>query len=279
MACRLDLAAHSPLTCEPLTCEIGLFAPTMDVAHLSGLIVNRLESLKLPALVERLTLEVTLSGPLRSVQTSLFDDEFSDALTLPLSMSGSSLSRLIDSLSGRLGRDAVVGCKLEDNPLPEKAFNALPLAGNVALLEKSRSSSAVRPASALKGSRQLDSPRIRTRRNLEPLPGDPMRRPCSMLAQAIPLAVAFGNGPFHHDVTSPQIPSRLRLAGVVHRITAHWGPERIETGWWQGSSIRRDYYRIETDQGRWWWIFRNLRSKNQSESGLRYGWMLHGRFD
>ncbi len=74
MACRLDLADH-----PPLTFEIGLFAPTIDVAHLSGLIINRLESRKLPALVERLTLEVTLSGPLRSVQTSLFDDEFSNA--------------------------------------------------------------------------------------------------------------------------------------------------------------------------------------------------------
>ena len=194
-------------------------------------------------------------------------------------MSGSNLSRLIDSLSGRLGRDAVVGVKMEDNPLPEKAFTALPLAGNAVLLEKSRSSSAVRPRPAWKGSPQFASLRNRMQTSPEPSPEDPMRRPCAMLAQAVPLAVAFGNGPFHHDVSSPKLPSRVRLAGVVHTITAHWGPERIETGWWQGPSIGRDYYRIETDQGRWWWIFRNLRSKNQSESGTRYCWMLHGRFD
>ncbi len=299
VTCRLDLTDH-----PPLTFEIGLFAPTIDVDHLRGLITNRLESLKLPSLVERLTLEVTLSGPLRSVQTSLFDDEFSNGVALPTSMSGSNLSRLIDSLSGRLGRDAVVGVRMEDDPLPEKAFTALPMAGNRVLLDKPRSSRSLRARSALRSSSPFLSlqartpkPSERTPENLEspvlepgelesldfesqdPSPRDPMRRPCSLLAQAIPLAVAFGQGPFRREVTSPQLPSRLQLAGVVHAITAHWGPERIETGWWHGPSIRRDYYRIETDQGRWWWIFRNLRSRSQSASAVRYCWMLHGRFD
>ena len=29
----------------------------------------------------------------------------------------------------------------------------------------------------------------------------------------------------------------------------HWGPERIETLWWRGPSVRRDYYRIAVESG------------------------------
>jgi protein ImuB len=53
------------------------------------------------------------------------------------------------------------------------------------------------------------------------------------------------------------------------RIVQHWGPERIETLWWQGPTVRRDYYRIATESGGHWWIFRQL-------AGGR--WFLHGIF-
>lgn len=34
------------------------------------------------------------------------------------------------------------------------------------------------------------------------------------------------------------------------------GPERIESGWWDGGDVRRDYYRIETRAGQRGWAFR-----------------------
>jgi len=49
----------------------------------------------------------------------------------------------------------------------------------------------------------------------------------------------------------------------------HWGPERIETGWWRGSLTSRDYYRVETASGHRFWIFHNLRDRQ---------WYLHGEF-
>jgi protein ImuB len=316
MTCRLDLTAHSPLTFE-----IGLFAPTNAADHLGGLITNRLESKKLPATVERLTLDVTLSGPLRSVQPSLFErphlgaDSSFRGEPSPTLVSGSGLSRLIDSLSGRLGRNAVLGVRMEENPLPEKAFTTWPLAGSGLQPHGSRASSkskrqpSRKPSSTaatrarmpktgwLSDGARSDSAGAASSSNHHerllhpPSPRDPLRRPLSLLARPVPLAVAFGNGPFHHEVSSPQLPARLRLGGAVHLITAHWGPERIETGWWHGPSIRRDYYRIETNQGRWWWIFRDLHpqfpssnSKTPASNGTpptqpRYRWMLHGRFD
>jgi protein ImuB len=65
-------------------------------------------------------------------------------------------------------------------------------------------------------------------------------------------------------------PQQVTWAGHSHRVTKTWGPERIETGWWRGALVRRDYYRIELAGGLWLWGFRNL-----SEGG----WFVQGLFD
>ena len=36
------------------------------------------------------------------------------------------------------------------------------------------------------------------------------------------------------------------------------GPERIESGWWDGEDVRRDYYLIETRSGQRGWAFRSV---------------------
>ena len=284
MACRLDLAAH-----PPLTFEIGLFAPTVDVDHLSGLMINRLETKKLPSCVHRLTVSVTLSGPLRSAQASLFGHEPCENAS-NLRFSGSTISRLVDSLSGRLGRDAVLSVRIEDDPLPEKAYSLSPLAGNRI---SSGSANIVRPRRTAKSSSHFnasfqpsgreassDDSVVSADFSFQPSPDDAMRRPLFLLAEPVPLAVALqASGPFNRCASSPRLPRWIRLDGMIHQVVRHWGPERIETGWWKGPSIRRDYYRVETDRGRWWWIFRNLTSKTQaSDASSRYRWMLHGRF-
>jgi protein ImuB len=64
-------------------------------------------------------------------------------------------------------------------------------------------------------------------------------------------------------------PVQLLFAQQTHRVARCWGPERIETGWWRGYSVRRDYYRLETDQGHWFWVFRHLHDGQ---------WFLHGMF-
>lgn len=56
--------------------------------------------------------------------------------------------------------------------------------------------------------------------------------------------------------------------GPPPRILA--GPERLETGWWDGAQVRRDYYLAETAQGQRAWIF--------CLPGERGGWRLHGWF-
>src|SRR6185369_7069701 len=53
-------------------------------------------------------------------------------------------------------------------------------------------------------------------------------------------------------------PQMITLDARRERIVQHWGPERIETLWWQGPSVRRDYYRVATESAGQWWIFRQL---------------------
>jgi protein ImuB len=48
------------------------------------------------------------------------------------------------------------------------------------------------------------------------------------------------------------------------------GPERLETGWWDGEDARRDYYILELATGQRAWAFCPV-----NEPGV---WMLHGWF-
>ncbi len=64
-------------------------------------------------------------------------------------------------------------------------------------------------------------------------------------------------------------PQFVWIAGRRERIAVHWGPERIETLWWRGPTVRRDYYRIVTEAGSQQWIFCSLADG---------AWFLHGIF-
>ncbi|MET0815028.1 MAG: DNA polymerase Y family protein [Pseudoxanthomonas sp.] len=64
------------------------------------------------------------------------------------------------------------------------------------------------------------------------------------------------------------LPQPVPLRGHDFRIVS--GPERLESGWWDGEDARRDYYVLETAQGQKAWAF--------APPGERGGWMLHGWF-
>jgi len=64
-----------------------------------------------------------------------------------------------------------------------------------------------------------------------------------------------------------------------HRVTCSDGPERIADEWWQSEGSGavdtiRDYYRVEDEEGRRFWLFR---------AGFHGGdykprWFIHGVF-
>jgi protein ImuB len=53
-------------------------------------------------------------------------------------------------------------------------------------------------------------------------------------------------------------------------LTLRAGPERIETGWWDGRAVARDYFIAENPQHEVCWIFRDYRQAKR--------WFLHGFF-
>jgi protein ImuB len=48
------------------------------------------------------------------------------------------------------------------------------------------------------------------------------------------------------------------------------GPERIESGWWDGGEVLRDYFIAQSRDTALLWIYRERR--------LQGGWFLHGIF-
>ena len=60
----------------------------------------------------------------------------------------------------------------------------------------------------------------------------------------------------------------IPLRGPAPQILA--GPERLETGWWDGGEVCRDYYVVETSLGQYAWAF--------CAPGEQAGWMLQGWF-
>jgi protein ImuB len=67
-------------------------------------------------------------------------------------------------------------------------------------------------------------------------------------------------------------PAPLGQEVAAGRWTLLEGPERIESGWWDGTDIRRDYFVAENPQGARVWIYRDSRYGADGE------WFLHGLF-
>jgi protein ImuB len=141
------------------------------------------------------------------------------------------LAPLLERLSSRLGESAVLCPQLEADAQPEYAWRYDHLAASLA-------TRAARVAS--------DAAKFR--------PPHLERRPV-----AVAVVSVVPGGP----------PLSFEWKGRSFRIVHAWGPERIETGWWRGDDVRRDYYQVETATGERFWLFRRLPDER---------WFLHGVF-
>jgi protein ImuB len=79
------------------------------------------------------------------------------------------------------------------------------------------------------------------------------------------------------EVTAPipdYPPMLFRFQGKLHTIKKADGPERIEKEWWIEEGLHRDYYAVEDEDGKRYWIFR---SGHYSEDMIPQ-WFIHGFF-
>lgn len=79
------------------------------------------------------------------------------------------------------------------------------------------------------------------------------------------------------EVTAPipdYPPMLFRYQGLLHKIKKADGPERIEREWWLDKGLPRDYYCVEDEEGRRYWLFRS----GHYDGDKLPAWFIHGFF-
>lgn len=95
----------------------------------------------------------------------------------------------------------------------------------------------------------------------------PLARPVLLLSTPEPVNVIFE--------TPDHPPTRFEWRHIAHRIVRADGPERISPEWWRKrESETRDYYRVEDEAGRRFWVFR----EGYHERPGTPSWFIHGVF-
>ncbi len=79
------------------------------------------------------------------------------------------------------------------------------------------------------------------------------------------------------EVTAPipdYPPMFFNYQGKRHKIIKADGPERVEQEWWIQRGRHRDYYAVEDEEGKRYWLFRSGHYDEQKT----YKWFIHGLF-
>lgn len=214
----------------PLPMMVRTSRPTRDPAHLWAMIRPRLDMAQLGFGVEGVRVRALGIERMPHTQTGAW----------PGASKGNAggdddandIGRLVDTLAARLGHDRVLRLCPVQSHLPERASTHEPLERVEA-----------------EGARGT------------PVPMPAADRPSLLLERPVSVEPVLLNpdGPF----------AAIRLGSNHHRIVSTIGPERIGGEWWRGNRPARDYFTLQTEQGRWLWVFRAL-------PGSR--WFLHGEW-
>ena len=220
----------------PTIATFSLGAPARAPAHLHCVLRERLARVVLPAAVEAIVLTSDKTAPLAGRNLGLLPEDEADGVVVPL----------VDRLRSRLGDDAVAVLAAQPEHRPEYA--TLESASGMPLVRPSRNFATHSSATAKPGSPPAKASG-----------GQPAKRsPASEAPRPIWLldeAQALG--------------SVLEAKPWILRD----GPERIESGWWDGRDFRRDYFVAENPQGEIAWIYRDHRYGTDDGE-----WFMHGLF-
>jgi protein ImuB len=147
---------------------------------------------------------------------------------------------LVDRLANRLGAGNVLRLIPENSHLPERAARAVSVLDDRHDAKHRQDWAAGRP------------------------------RPIRLLATPDPIEVM---APVPDDP-----PLMFRWRRVPHRVRRAEGPERIALEWWRepeaGTDGIRDYYRVEDEAGRRFWLYRRGLYRPDTPPA----WFLHGFF-
>jgi protein ImuB len=246
-----DVVTDQGTQTRTVTLPIDLSQPTRSAKHLGSLLTATLDRLTLPAPTDSLVLWAKETDPLDDWQDELFNTDSSDAREL---------GDLLDRLAIRLGPQTVVRSELLSDHQPERAFRYVSLVG-----ANGTSHSSPLAKGGKRGVERYTKTQTAQRSGPpqpqnEVIPSGP--RPLRLSPHPVEVAATaiVPDGP----------PIAFRFRGTQHTVAESVGPERIETGWWRGPYLKRDYYRVTTKNGQRFWLFRQRDTRR---------WFLHGWFD
>jgi protein ImuB len=252
------------------TLRLGVSLPTRDPVHIVRLFRETLEKIDPGFGIEKLALHAEQTAPIERTQGKL---EGGGALT---SSQDERFAQLIDRLAARLGEDAVTITKPVETHIPEGQGRLVP---SLACNEQA-------------SGRGASPSTITSWADMPVLDG----RPSCLLLEPEPIkALAeVPDGP----------PLRFTWRRVTHRIVKAEGPDRIAPNWADAvgtadsvdlASETRDYYRVEDEEGRRYWLFRKglydsrgyadpdatqqtaaAEHSGQANAAGRVDWFMHG---
>ena len=253
----MQLEQNAPRAVPSHVIQLGLFQTSNDPKHLLWLIDGCLER-NPPHLgknlgIKQILIQAPWTAPIRWKQNPLFDCQ-----TLRYR---DEAAKLIDGLAARLGRNQVVGLSLVQDPIPERQTKSKPLTG---LRNDGTEQSTQR--------KLRKAPIEDFQKNRSMLPGTESHwtRPLQLLPTPIRIDIQLDdNGTPRRGRLSSDPNKKSSALKEFETILEAIGPERIESSWWSGPTVRRSYYRVALDSGLWWWIYQDLASLQ---------WYLHGMF-
>ena len=223
---------------------VGTSRPQRDTRHLERLFRDKLADVDPRFGIDAMVMGALVTEPLAPAQA---------AMGFAREPGADGLARLVDSLGNRLGAGQVTVLRERASHLPERACAEIPaLASSASACPPTRAL-----AAALAGGERSGQ-----------------ARPVHLLEWPEPIDVIapVPDGP----------PALFRWRRRPHRVAVAEGPERIGCEWWAHDDGHesdrappgRDYYRIEDETGRRFWVFR----EGDSRPGVPSRWFLHGRF-
>ncbi len=238
---------------NPIQFSVGLVQPTISRKHLCELVRMHLERVKLQEGVSEIFLRADVTASLEIWQPEMFDRGAKR-------QNEKERDSFFNRLSNRLGPEAVLRPRLSPDAQPEYASRYEPLQRN-GEHQKFKIQN-VEEDSNVDGSsfhaEGFASGFSFSNSGVLPLL---FARPLHLKPCPLPVVVV--------SVVPDGPPIRMRWKNHDFTIIQSWGPERIETGWWRQQPAHRDYFRVETDCGRWFWLFRQIGESH---------WFLHGEF-
>lgn len=212
---------------------------TRDPTVIIRLLAERIETLADPLDAgfgfEHVRLSALIAEPMAASQDGLEAGDTHSALL------SEALVAFIEQQSIRLGPQRVQRFTAVDSHIPERAVKAVPA------ISLAQPPAWPRP-------HETD---------------EPPSRPLSLFdpPQPVEAMAAVPDGP----------PRQFRWRRVLHTIVRAEGPERIAPEWWcrTGSTLTRDYYRVEDREGRRFWLFREGLYGREADQPR---WYVHGLF-